>query len=380
MTQNKIQGGIPKIPPTPTLFFSDNNKEKNRVRGGSFSSTSLEHITVEQGLDFMLEHFSQPLWPRMVSTAATRREQREVDGKDRAMLYYHAALWEDCRISGYGRGQTSPDLLFIEFDAADFASKRAFRLALTTTLKDIEREIAGHPTVLWSGRGYHIIQPIYCPRPLEEVRELATLEPYHTSNKFLQFAERYLSSNRYDKAHHPAIKSCMLRIPGSINSKCKELGLDPEVKIIQRWNKCRPDYRLLIGDFHADLVEKQQHRRRGGSSSVKCNNIATFGITIPWVEKLLQTPIDDYRKHARDLILVPYLVLRRGMANPDQVCDIVMQWADKCGELRRLEPSRDAFAAKVRSRTYEVTQDRISHMKWSTLQERNPELCKILLR
>jgi hypothetical protein len=60
---------------------------------------------------------------------------------------------------------------------------------LTTTLKNIEKEIGGHPTVLWSGRGYHIIQPICCPIPLDEIKELAALEPY-TSNKYLQFVER----------------------------------------------------------------------------------------------------------------------------------------------------------------------------------------------
>jgi hypothetical protein len=32
------------------------------------------------------------------------------------------------------------------------------------------------------------------------------------------------------------------------------------------------------------------------------------GNTIPWIEKLLQTPIDDYRKKAVALILAPYLI------------------------------------------------------------------------
>jgi hypothetical protein len=380
--QNNIQGvgggGCTKNTPHAHTIFLDKKQEKNNASWGEFFFHPPEELTVQQGLDFMLGHFSKPLFPRKVSTAATNRKQHTVDGKDRAMLYYQAALWEDCRIAGYGVGQTNPDLLFIELDAGSFASKRAFKLALTTTLKNIEKVIGGHPSVLWSGRGFHLIQPIDCPRPLEEIKELAALEPYHTSNRFLQFSERYLSANKSDSGHHPAIRSCMLRIPGSLNSRCKELGLDPEVKIIQRWNKYRPDYRLLIGDFHADLVGKQQHRSHGmSSSSVKCNNIADSEITTPWIERLLQTPIEDYRKHARDLILVPYLVVQRGLTN-DQIYNIVMEWADKCGELRRLDPSRHEFAAKVRSRTYEVMQSKIPSMSWSTLEERNPELCKIL--
>ena len=54
----------------------------------------------------------------------------------------------------------------------------------------------------------------------------------------------------------------MPRIPGSHNAKCKEAGVDSEVKIMQEWNGFRPDYRLLIGSLHADLVGKNQERYR----------------------------------------------------------------------------------------------------------------------
>lgn len=53
---------------------------------------------VESGLDFILGHFSQPLFPRKIATAATAASgkfQQPVDDKDRAVLYYKAALWED---------------------------------------------------------------------------------------------------------------------------------------------------------------------------------------------------------------------------------------------------------------------------------------------
>jgi hypothetical protein len=313
----------------------------------------------------------------MVSTAATERRQHEVDSKEKAMLYYQGALWEDCRIAAYGVNQKNPDLIFIELDRSDFASLRAFKLALTTTLRNIKEKLGGFPTVLWSGRGYHIIQPISCPIPLEEIKELEALEP-HTSNKFLQFAERYLSNTKSDGGHHPAIKSCMLRIPGSINSRCKAVeGLDPEVKIIQRWDEYRPDYRLLIGSFYADLVRKQ-HKGLARQSTTAAIAMPQTGQKVDWIEKLLQTPISDYRKHARDLILVPYLVLTRGITDPDQVCSIIMEWADKCAELRRLDPSRREFAAKTRSRIYHVLQERVPHMKLETLKEKNPDLYKQL--
>jgi hypothetical protein len=71
------------------------------------------------------------------------------------------------------------------------------------------------------------------------------------------------------------------------------------------------------------------------------------------------------------LILVPYLVVRRGMTDVDQIYNIVMQWAEKCGELYTLEPSRHEYEKKVRSRVYEVMRDRIPYMSLERLKERN---------
>lgn len=95
---------------------------------------------------------------------------------------------------------------------------------------------------------------------------------------------------------------------------------------------------------------------------------------VPWIEKLLQTPIGDFRKRSRDLILVPYLVVRRGMTDVDQITQIVMKWADKCGELYRLEPSRREYEKEVRSRVYEVMRYRIPPIGLETLKEKNSGL------
>jgi hypothetical protein len=215
--------------------------------------------------------------------------------------------------------------------------------------------------------------------PLEDIKDLAKLDP-NTSNKFLQFTERYLSRNKHDKSHHPAIKSCMLRVRGSTNSKCKEIGLDPEVKIIQECDGHRPDYRLLIGGFYADLVGRYHHhdtQRIWTSTSISANNnINNYNnnTTIPWIEKLLQTPIEDYRKHASNLVIIPYLVVCRGMSDTNEVHDIVMQWADKCAEFQRLDPSRREFSIRIRRRIDEVRRDRVPPMTLDTLKERNREL------
>jgi hypothetical protein len=351
------------------------------------SDISSSFSRVERGLEFILSHFREPLFPRKVSTAATENKQETVNDRDTAMLsYYKAALWENCRIAGYGLNQANPDLIFIDLDAPDFVTLRSFKLALTTTLKTIKKKIGGHPTMLWSGRGYHIIQPIDCPVNLDNVKEFAAITNT-PNNKFLQFAERHLSNGKADSSNNPAIRSCMLRVPGSLNSKCKAAGTDPEVKIIQKWDGYRPDYRLFIGSFYADLVDQyyKQRQQRWKKLSKQFqpqqkydNSRSSTGIPEPYIDKLLQTPIEDYRKHGRDLILVPYLVVRRGMTDPDKIYGIVMQWADKCAELKRLEPSRHEFAARLTSRIYEVMQNRVPHMQLQTLKEKNPDLYETL--
>ena len=107
-----------------------------------------------------------------------------------------------------------------------------------------------------------------------------------------------------------------------------------------------------------------------------CNGI-DYG-PIAWIEKLLQTPIDDYRYHSRNLILVPYLVLRRGITDVNKVTETVMKWADKCAELRRLDPSRREFERETRSRFYEVMRDKIWHMSLERLKEKNSDLYETL--
>src|ERR671930_2502636 len=71
------------------------------------------------------------------------------------------------------------------------------------------------PTVLDTGNGCHIYQPIFSPFHLESIPELTKLHS-EPSKVFLKFAEQFLSSGKADHSHNPTFKSCMIRIPGSI--------------------------------------------------------------------------------------------------------------------------------------------------------------------
>ena len=69
-------------------------------------------------------------------------------------------------------------------------------------------------------------------------------------------------------------------------------------------------------------------------------NYASRGNTIPWIEKLLQLPIDDYKKNAVNLILAPYLINIRKLSY-DAALNIINSWLSKCGESRQLDQNFD---------------------------------------
>jgi hypothetical protein len=85
-----------------------------------------------------------------------------------------------------GINRQSPNFIFIDLDRSDFKTERAHKLALSLTLKNIQDKIGGNPTILWSGNGYHIYQPV-------EALVLEQLEPLprfdQPSRSFLRFAE-----------------------------------------------------------------------------------------------------------------------------------------------------------------------------------------------
>ncbi|HEY7079221.1 MAG TPA: hypothetical protein VH500_05935 [Nitrososphaeraceae archaeon] len=57
----------------------------------------------------------------------------------------------------------------------------------------------------------------------------------------MQFVEDFLTNKKGDHQHRPSINSCLVRIPGTINSKCGHT-----VRIIQRWDGQRPAIQYLL--------------------------------------------------------------------------------------------------------------------------------------
>jgi hypothetical protein len=334
---------------------------------------------VNEGFDFLVTHFHEPLFPRTISTAVTEGRQVLVFSIEEALSRFRESSLLDCRINAYpdytefsGINRQAPYFIFIDLDKSSFKTSEAHDRALSITLKNIEEKLdGGKPTVVWSGNGYHIYQPV----------EAIVLEQEEVFNKFdqpsrrfLKFAEQYLSHHKSDPSHNPSFKSCMLRIPGSHNSKCIQEGVssNSEVRILKRWDGIRPSIRgQLLYDFYLWLAnEKIKEAEKQKEISKHQSNIQKTSNSIRWIDKLLQTPIEDYRKNAVSLILAPYLINIRKMPVPEAFRTIE-EWLNRCATLKALDSNLN-YRVKYALNT--AIESGIPPMKFDTLKQRNRPL------
>jgi hypothetical protein len=345
------------------------------------------------GLDFILGHFQEPIFPRKIMTKEWGY-QVEVFSKEEALGYFKSSNYEDCRINAYppfteyqGINRTPISFLMVDLDLKDFGGRveggeRGGELeyskkkeektllflekALNKASEKIKKEkdegggeggrsIGGNPTVLWTGNGYHIYQPV-SGLILEEYETFYEFTKYldkDLTSMFIQFAEEYLTDHTADRLHNPTVKSCLLRIPGSLNSKCiANKDQDAEVKIVQRWDGKRPSIQPLLRDFRRWLIHKriddieelkEQEKKRGRFQIIASQNQSKAITKIKWIEKgILEHPLPDHRKYIIWRILSPYLLNVKKLPKEESY-SVMKDWLDKCNELERLN-----FNAKIK--------------------------------
>jgi hypothetical protein len=308
-------------------------------------------MTIEEGLDFTLSHFQGPSWPRTISTRKMEGKQVIVNSKTEALARFSQSNYKDCRISAYppnvidnpfaterflGIQTRTPNhiIVMVDLDICQFKTERGFRIAFTRTLTNIKDKLNVAPTVLWSGRGYHIILPMNSNGiVLENVKEFE--DTPNVSLKFLRFAEQYLSLKKSDPQHNSTVSfnNCMLRIPGSVNSKNGEM-----VNIFQKWDHTRPEINYLLAAFTRHVINekyvaliKSQKRKREKSPYYTDNTN-----DINWIERLLKTPLADHRKYCIWRIMTPYLLNIKKLSEED-ITNIVIDWLTRCDQIRRLD-------------------------------------------
>jgi hypothetical protein len=229
----------------------------------------------------------------------------------------------------------------IDLDLNDFTDKEKLDKHLKKTLKmlSIKFNEESYPTVLWTGNGYHIYQPI--EGIVFEKYEIfydfmPNIDSKNLTTEFLRFAENLFTKGKADPNHRPSIKSCLVRVPGTFNSKNGQ-----QVQVIQRWNGKRPAIQWITSDFRDYLIQKRIYKikeknkkKEFYSHKILLKNKQIDGIM--WIEKLLQTPIDDDRKHCLWRVLCPYLINIRKLTNEDATI-IINEWLQKCDRLRKLD-------------------------------------------
>jgi hypothetical protein len=225
-------------------------------------------------------------------------------------------------------------------------------LQLKRTIKKFSTQFEGksNPTILWTGNGYHIYQPL--DGIVFEQEQIfydffSYLDGRDLTTEFMRFSEDYFTNGKADLQHSPSVKSCLIRVPGTFNSKNNE-----EVIIIQRWNGDRPPIQLITREFWYYLIQKRidkiQEMEREQKIRAKFCNSSLKGDsanTINWVEKLLQTPIEDYRKFCMWRILCPYLINIRKMSKVEASL-VLKEWLGKCDRVRKIDfnPQREVSA------------------------------------
>jgi hypothetical protein len=349
-----------------------------------------------EDIDFILSHFDHQLqdFPRKIMTNKTGA-QVPVFSKEEIFKKCQESDFIDCRINGYpeyieyqGIVRHPPNFIFIDLDLSRFRdSNKRLDNALEYSLDNIHR-LGAKPTVIWSGNGYHIYLPIeamvldlidiFSKNKFPSLFSDTCYSKYHgysVSELFLKFAKDYLTNGNADPQHHPKYKTCLIRFPNSYNSKNIKNGLileESKVRFIQKWDGRRIPIQLLLKDFRRWITQEELDQKRRIRKIKSRDNISKKRDKILWIEKLLQTPLEDHRKYCLLHILVPYLVNVKGLP-AEEVSRIVGSWLSKCNMVKPLDfdPSRE-----IKNRIRYVRA--FKPMSLAKLQEDNKDLYQLL--
>jgi hypothetical protein len=295
-------------------------------------------LEVNEGLELLLSRYS-PSYPRRIMTK-TQPIQWKVNSDKEVLSRFKAANYMDCRISLYpylDENVLTPDVLYIDLD--DVTAKEPVR-------RRIEQILPGASlTIISTGRGLAIIIPVDSREFVGLCQRMPKIICKEPMKKILSFAAQELSRGEADIRHSPTFGSCLVRVPGTINS-----NNGARVKVLEQWDGVsRPSLLPLYRPFLNDLVIKAEEVYQYDNSRGK----------IPYIEKLLETPLLEWRKQMIERVICPYLMVR-GMYREEAYL-IVKEWYDKCLALQgaRKLPNRIEYYLDY------------SHQRYKPLTEEN---------
>lgn len=305
---------------------------------------------VKRNIQFILSHFNyqEYKFPRAIMTLKTKG-QVHTNNEEEILKLFLESDFKDCRINGYpfyeeNANRLYPSIIFIDLDLSLCSvckyPERKLDYILKQTLNKIEKEINGVPTVLWTGGGYHIYQPIttHNPndkewterRPLDHITAFNEFLPYVNNDlttEFMRFAAKYFTNNQKDPKHNPSTKSCLIRVPETINSK-----YNFKVEIRQKWDGKEANANIIALYFRDNLMQIRSEYVKKTNGKVNYTHINKIG----WIEKLLETPLADNRKYCLWKILIPYLANIKKLPKYE-IVSILIEWLDKCDRIKSID-------------------------------------------
>jgi hypothetical protein len=154
----------------------------------------------------------------------------------------------------------------------------------------------------------------------------------------------YLGLRDNTSAYLDGGKTYRLNVPGPVPGKLfwsvTVYDVGTRVAILQRWDGSRPKANPLYYHFYIYMADRKLKEFNNMQKNHTESRYIFRGNTIAWMEKLLETPIDDYRKNAVNLILAPYLINIKKLPYDDAL-NIINNWLSKCDELRQLDQNFD---------------------------------------
>ena len=175
-------------------------------------ATNANERTIYEGIRYILSHFEKQheLFPRTIMTSKTGGQikvEYESDIQNsihKIFNVFKESSYSDCKINGFPyntqythidldiKNRTAASFIMIDLDLQDFShDKKKLDVTLKKTLDKLSLKLHGksHPTVLWTGNGYHIYQPL----------EGIIFENYEIFYDFLPYIDGKRSYNRIYK-------------------------------------------------------------------------------------------------------------------------------------------------------------------------------------
>jgi hypothetical protein len=325
---------------------------------------TVDNEVIRKNIDFMLSHFKSQheLFPRAILLGEQKKwviinyDAEGSNCKDQIFSYSRQYNFIDCRINAFPaktqhsidfevKNMTSASLIMLDLDLEYFETRQHLDKQLSKIIKKLSQKFKedANPTILWTGNGYHIYQPLD-GIVFENEQAFYDFLPYldgkDLTTEFMRFTEKFFSDGKADPKHHPSINNCLLRVPGTINSKNGKV-----VEIIQKWDGNLPNIRYVASDFFDYLIDKRnkiiienkRQKELRSNYTLSYNYPNNLSIRrIEWIEKLLQTPLSDHRKYCIFHILVPYLLNIRKIS-VEECTKLLDLWVSRCNKIRPVD-------------------------------------------